>query len=245
MRYAILADIHSNLEALRTVLEHLKQQGGADAFWCLGDIVGYGPDPEECLQLLRELGTLSIAGNHDWAATGDIDITDFNPDAAAAARWTAAALSPESRLYLKSLPLILRQDPFTLAHGSPRDPVWEYVVSPQIAQANFPRFETPYCLVGHSHVPLAFVLEPTSGSALLMEMPDEAPLKLGAARLIINPGGVGQPRDGDPRASYAVYDSAEMAIYHYRVPYDIAATQQKMQRLGLPPRLAQRLSFGW
>lgn len=244
MRYAILSDIHSNLEALQAVLEHLRAQGGADALWCLGDIVGYGPDPEECLRVLRELEALTIAGNHDWAATGDVDTSYFNPDAASAAHWTAAQLTAESLEYLKTLPLTLRQEPFTLVHGSPRDPIWEYVVSQSIAQANFPLFNTPYCLVGHSHVPLVFRLESASGRATLMELPQEAPLKMGAERLIINPGGVGQPRDGDPRASYAVYASKEMAIYHFRVPYDIATTQQKMRRLGLPPRLAQRLSYG-
>ena len=235
-----MADVHANLAAFQAVLSDIEKRGGADEIWCLGDIVGYGPDPSECIALLRQLPHLCVAGNHDWAAIGKVDISDFNPDAAQACRWTATQLTPEDARYLESLPLTLRRNDFTIVHGSPREPIWEYVVSTQSAKANFGYFETRFCLVGHSHVPLVF--ESTGPTCLLEELPSE--LKLGGNRLIINPGGVGQPRDGDPRAAYAIYDEGNKTIYHYRVPYDIEATQEKMVKRGLPSFLVVRLSYG-
>lgn len=240
MRYAILADIHGNLVAFQAVLQDIAERGGADELWCLGDIVGYGPDPSECIALLRQLPRLCVAGNHDWAAIGKVDISDFNPDAAQACRWTSRQLSPEDVRYLENLPLSIIRDDFTIVHGSPREPIWEYVLSTQSAAANFSYFQTRYCLIGHSHAPLVF--EHVGEACLLKELP--AALKLGENRLIINPGGVGQPRDGDPRAAYAIYDERDKTIYHYRVPYDIEATQERMMRLGLPNFLAMRLSYG-
>ena len=241
MRYAIVADVHGNLAAFQAVLKDIEEQGGADEVWCLGDIVGYGPDPGECISLLRQLPHLCVAGNHDWAAIGKVDISDFNPDAAQACRWTATQLAPEDVRYLDNLPLALTRGDFTIVHGSPREPIWEYVVSTQSAKANFGYFETRYCLIGHSHVPLVF--EYAGQSCLLDELP--AKLRLGENRLIINPGGVGQPRDGDPRAAYAIYDEANTTIYHYRVPYDIEVTQERMARQGLPHFLVMRLNYGF
>jgi diadenosine tetraphosphatase ApaH/serine/threonine PP2A family protein phosphatase len=243
MRYGILADIHANLRAFEAVLEDIDGMGGAEEIWCLGDIIGYGPDPHECLELLRQHRHLCVAGNHDWAAIGKIDVSDFNPDAAAANIWTSAQLSQEDREYLENLPLRLSQGGFTLVHGSPREPIWEYVLSPISARDNFAHFDTPYCLIGHSHVPFLFEAGAAKTPAILKELPSQ--LHLGQKRLIINPGGVGQPRDGDPRASYTLYDSQTKTIHHRRIPYDIAATQRKMLDLGLPPRLADRLSLGW
>jgi diadenosine tetraphosphatase ApaH/serine/threonine PP2A family protein phosphatase len=170
-----------------------------------------------------------------------VDISDFNPDAAQACRWTSRQLNPEDVRYLENLPLSIIRDDFTIVHGSPREPIWEYVLSTQSAKANFSYFQTRYCLIGHSHAPLVF--EHVKERCLLSELPAE--LKLGENRLIINPGGVGQPRDGDPRAAYAIYDERVKAIYHYRVPYDIEATQERMMKLGLPNFLAMRLSYGW
>lgn len=211
--------------------------------WCLGDVVGYGPDPHECIQLLRQFEPVCVAGNHDWAAIGRVDTADFNPVAAQACRWTAQQLTPEDIDYLQKLPLELCQDDFTLVHGSPREPVWEYLMSREAAQDNFACFETTYCLVGHSHVPLVFELV---GSSVVYRMfPDEGSLRLGENRLFINPGGVGQPRDGDPRASYAVYDANTKTVYHYRVEYDILTTQKRMKERGLPLSLIMRLSQGW
>ncbi len=241
MRYAILADIHGNLAAFEAVLQDIEGRGGIDEIWCLGDIIGYGPEPSECIALLRQYPHVCVAGNHDWAAIGRVDITDFNPDAALACRWTAKRLSSEDVKYLDSLPLRLNRDDFTLVHGSPREPIWEYITSTQSAKANFQFFQTRYCLIGHSHVPLVF--ESVAGRCLLEEFPPR--LELGENRLIINPGGVGQPRDGDPRAAYAIYDDSDRAIYHYRIPYDIAVTQEKIVKEGLPVFLAARLSDGW
>lgn len=244
MRYAIIADIHSNLAAFQTVLADLERRGGAEEIWCLGDIVGYGPEPSECIELLRQHRHLCVAGNHDWAAIGKLDTTYFNPEAAEAAHWTASRLSPDDIYYLQNLPLTLQQNDFTMAHGSPREPIWEYVVSTQIANINFNYFDTKFCLVGHSHIPLIFDLD-QNGASQFSQLPDELFLKQEENRLIINCGGVGQPRDGDPRASYAILDTNQGIIYHYRVEYDIASTQQKMIKEGLPPRLAKRLSHGF
>lgn len=241
MRYAILADIHGNLAAFEAVLQDIEERGGAEELWCLGDIVGYGPDPSECIALLRQYNHLCVAGNHDWAAIGKVAISDFNPDAAEACRWTARQLSPEDVRYLDNLPLTLSRDDFTIVHGSPREPIWEYVLSTQSATANLQFFETRFCLIGHSHLPVVF--ENAGGRCVLMELPAE--LRLGENRMIINPGGVGQPRDGDPRAAYAIYDDGIATIYHYRIPYDIEATQERMVKHGLPSFLATRLSYGW
>ena len=162
MHTAILADIHSNLEAFTAVLEDIQWRGGADEIWCLGDIVGYGPDPHDCIELLRQSKHICIAGNHDWAVLGKLSTADFNPDAAAAISWTAQQLTPDDISYLEGLPLTLEKDDFTLAHGSPREPIWEYLFSTTAAMASYEFFTTSYCLVGHSHIPLVFRQEDDS-----------------------------------------------------------------------------------
>ena len=242
MRYAIISDIHANLAAFTAVLEDIGQRGGVEELWCLGDVVGYGPDPRECIELLRRYKHVCVAGNHDWAAVGRVDTATFNPDADAACQWTARQLTPRDKKYLENLPLVIEKDGFTLVHGSPRDPTWEYVLSTSIARENFPFFRSQYCLIGHSHVPLVFKDE--DGSCSFSRLSPDIGLALGKTRLIINPGGVGQPRDGDPRASYAIYDSEARSIKLYRVPYDIEATQTRMMESGLPIRLVVRLSYG-
>jgi diadenosine tetraphosphatase ApaH/serine/threonine PP2A family protein phosphatase len=241
MRYAIIADIHANLAAFRAVLEDIGHQGKADRIWCLGDVVGYGPDPHECIDLLQQTNHICVAGNHDWAAIGKIGITEFNPDAAAACQWTTRQLTPADVAYLGTLPLVIEQGEFTLVHGSPREPIWEYLTSISVAGENFAFFKTRYCLVGHSHVPLVFTKSKSGVSA--GQLPGYG-ATLGKERLIINPGAVGQPRDGDPRASYVIYNSEAKTVKHYRVPYDIRATQDKMVAHGLPIRLVARLSYG-
>lgn len=243
MRCAILADIHSNLEALQAVLEDIKGRGGAEEMWCLGDVVGYGPDPRECIKLLRQHEHLCVAGNHDWAAIGKMDTSHFNPEAAAACHWTAEQLTPGDRDYLSNLPLTLQRNEFTLVHGSPREPIWEYLVTPESARANFDYFETRFCLIGHSHSPLLIVLK--NDDCRLSRLPHQLLLKEHNRRLIVNCGSVGQPRDGDPRASYALLDTTQEELLHFRVDYDIAATQAKMLDNGLPLRLANRLAVGW
>lgn len=245
MRYAILSDIHGNLAAFEAVLDDLSKRGGFDHIWCLGDIVGYGPDPSQCIQLLRQYDHTCVAGNHDWAAVGNIPLSDFNPDAAIACRWTAEQLSQNEIDYLKALPLTLCCGDFTLAHGSPREPIWEYLLSTYEAAVNFHYFDTIFCLIGHSHVPLVFESLGADSEPIGYNLTPETSIKLGKNRLIINPGGIGQPRDGDPRASYALYDSDSRVIWHYRVPYDIATTQEKMMRNKLPRFLITRLSYGF
>jgi diadenosine tetraphosphatase ApaH/serine/threonine PP2A family protein phosphatase len=243
MRSAVLADIHSNLEALRAVLKDLEERGGADELWCLGDIVGYGPDPHECIQLLCQHRCVCVAGNHDWAAIGKLDTSAFNPEAAAACQWTAGTLTKEDMDYLASLTTTLPQGDFTLVHGSPREPIWEYILSVQTAKANFGHFDSRFCLIGHSHSPLLLELD-QGNSCQMRRLPAELSLET-PSRLIINCGSVGQPRDGDPRASYAIIDTKQESLRHYRVTYDYEVTQKKILDAGLPARLASRLSVGW
>jgi len=242
MRYAIMADIHANLTAFNAVLEDMERRGGVAEIWCLGDIVGYGPDPHHCIELLQRYNHVCVAGNHDWAAIGKISTADFNPDAALACQWTSGQLSQGDIQYLKNLPLTIDKDIFTLVHGSPREPIWEYVISTSIAWQNFSFFRSPYCLVGHSHVPLVF--KEDNGSCTFSRLVDNIGLALGESRLILNPGGVGQPRDGDPRASYAIYDSDTRMVRLHRIPYDVAAVQDRMMEKGLPVRLVTRLQQG-
>ena len=243
MHYAIIADIHANLAAFTAVLDDIEHQRGVQEVWCLGDIVGYGPDPHQCLELLRQYNHICVAGNHDWAAIGKIDTSYFNPDAATACHWTARQLNAEDIQYLESLPPVIQRNDFTLAHGSPREPIWEYLLSTSDAEENFAYFESQFCLVGHSHVPLIFE-SGEDGACSLKEFPDNTTLTLSNNRLIINPGGVGQPRDGDPRASYAIYDSETRTVMRYRIPYDIGTTQARMMEHRLPMPLVTRLSYG-
>jgi predicted phosphodiesterase len=242
MRYAILADIHANLAAFEAVLRDIEEKGGVEELWCLGDIVDYGPDPSACVELLRKHKPVCVVGNHDLGAIGKLDLSNFNPAAAISCQWTARQLSRSDIQYLESLPLTVTKGDFVLVHGSPAEPVFEYIVSTGIAAKNFSFFDTPYCLVGHTHVPLAFKQSGADSSVITLS--PGIGLVLGKHRTIINPGGVGQPRDGDPRASYAIYESEGSILRLYRVPYDIDATQEKMIRAGLPMSLVLRLQEG-
>ena len=241
--FAILADIHSNLAAFQAVLKDMENHGKIEEIWCLGDVVGYGPDPHECIELLKQYQHVCIVGNHDLAAIGKVNTTYFNPQAAIANKWTTEHLTAVDRIYLENLPQTLQKEDFTLVHGSPRDPIWEYVVSLSIAKDNFPKFTTPYCLVGHSHVPMVF-RSTDDGKYSSNAFQPGVGLILSKDRLIINPGGVGQPRDNDPRASYAIYESEGRTVRLYRVEYDVSLTQVKMTQQKLPPYLIQRLSHG-
>ncbi len=243
MRYAIIADIHANLAAFTAVLADIEDKGGVEELWCLGDVVGYGPDPCQCIELLRQHKHVCIAGNHDWAAIGKLDISEFSPDAAVVCRWTAQQLGSEDVDYLGGLPSVMEKDDFTLVHGSPREPIWEYLLSISSARENFAHFQSQYCLVGHSHVPLVFKCGEDDTCSFSPFSPDIG-LVLGERRLIINPGGVGQPRDGDPRASYAICDTETKVFRLYRVSYDIDITQNRMVKHNLPMRLVARLSHG-
>lgn len=240
----VLSDIHANLEALDAVLEHARTW---DEIWFLGDIVGYGPDPQGCYERLRELGPAYwLAGNHDWAAIGRLDISSFNPDARAAAEWTMEALDDEARAYLEELEprRDLPELDISLVHGSPRHPIWEYVLNAVTATENFPFFDASLCLFGHTHVPVIY--EETIDGTLRRPMVVSQPIRPEEkVRWMANPGGVGQPRDGDPRASYVRLDLATRAITLQRVPYDFGRTQEKILAAGLPERLAARLAYGW
>ena len=242
MRYLVLSDIHANLIAFQTVVD---DAGPFDAIWCLGDVVGYGPDPNECVALLREYEHLCLAGNHDWAALGKLDLDSFNADARAAATWTQRMISASSREYLGSLSSLVCEGQFTLAHGSPRQPIWEYISDTLVAQVNFLHFETPYCLVGHTHTPVVLRQDAESGNCRILAPRYGEPIPLGDARLIINPGSVGQPRDSDPRAAYAILDAEAMTWEHRRIEYPVEETQSRMRQHGLPYKLVARLQYGW
>ena len=242
MRTLIISDIHANLTAFNAVLEDAKDDW--DVIWCLGDIVGYGPDPNECVAKLREYEHIALSGNHDWAVLNRLDLNTFNDEAYRAIKWTQEVLSDESLVFLEGLESSTIQGDFTLAHASPRQPVWEYVVDEQTAIVNFKLIKTPYCLVGHSHMPLIF-LEVDAKTVEMYAPQYNQPLQLNGPRLIANPGSVGQPRDYDPRAAYALLDTEDLTLEHRRVDYAIAETQERMASLELPIRLINRLQFGW
>ena len=237
MRIGVVSDIHANLAAFDVVLEAL---GDVDEYWCLGDVVGYGPAPNECIERLAGLKHRCILGNHDAAAIGQADIRFFNEMAAFAVEWTSSRLTPDSHSYLSALPRKFEEDDFTVVHGSPRDPTNEYLVDERSSRENFAYFTTPYCLVGHTHIPVIFAETRTYLA------PDRSPIvyELGNERAIMNPGGVGQPRDGNPNARCAVIDTNQMTLRYLEVPYDIAKTQRAMQMAGLPDMLWIRLSYG-
>jgi diadenosine tetraphosphatase ApaH/serine/threonine PP2A family protein phosphatase len=239
----IVSDIHSNLEAFESVITDAENRGGFDEIWSLGDLVGYGPEPGAVIELMREFKHNAVVGNHDLASIDKLSLESFNTHAKAANLWTASRLTDDQKEYLGQQPQRLELGEFSLVHGSPRDPVWEYVVSNSAAVASFNHFDTYRCLVGHSHIP--FICRPTGADVAEFRAPtlDNA-VRLNNDRMIINPGGVGQPRDGDPRASYAVYDSVDETITHHRTEYDIPTTQEKMREYDLPEFLIDRLAFG-
>lgn len=241
MRLLIISDIHANVAALEAVLADAGDEW--EKIWCLGDVIGYGPDPNECVSLLRQQEHISLSGNHDWAVLGKIDINDFNKDARMAIQWAQGALSEESRDFLDALPPLLQEDPFTLAHGSPRQPVWEYILEQSTAAVNFPLFETPYCLVGHTHVPAMFE-QIGHGRAVARHPVYNERIALDDRRLILNPGSVGQPRDADPRAAYALLDTELLEWEYRRVDYPVGQTQERMRQAGLPARLINRIGYG-
>jgi len=246
MRYLVISDIHANLVAFDAVLD--AAAGMFDKIWCLGDVVGYGPYPNECIERLNEFDHKCIAGNHDWAVLDKLDVSEFNINARFAVLWTQQQLKPENRAYLDNLPLYLLEDQnFTLVHGSPRHPIWEYILYPKVAQLNFKHFETPYCLVGHTHSPVIYLAaeKPGKNSEAIIPETDVFVQHLNSRRLIMNPGSVGQPRDGDARASYALLDTEAMEFTIHRVPYDVEKVQAEMQRFDFPAKLWNRLAFGY
>ncbi len=242
MRVLVISDIHANLPAFETVLE--DAQGRWDIIWCLGDLVGYGPNPNECVALLRQHEHVSLTGNHDWAALGKLDINDFNEEAQKAALWTRGVMTEETRSFLDAQPAKRVIDEFTLAHGSPRHPIWEYILDSETALENFSHFDTPYCLVGHTHVPVLLAEQGPNEIAVFNPTYRET-IYLEDTRAIINPGSVGQPRDSDPRAAYALLNTEELTWEYYRVNYPVEKTQERIRDAGLPKSLATRLAYGW
>ena len=242
MRALILSDIHANLAALRSVVDDATSRGGFDIIWSLGDVVGYGPDPGACLELIRGYPLLAVAGNHDYAAVGKMSVDDFNYAAKAAATWTTKQLSEDEAEFLGGLPLTANSDPFTLVHGSLRDPLEEYLLDEDSALATLELLSSRFCLIGHSHFP--FLCMENEGSPQFVQFTEDAVYSLGEERWIINPGCVGQPRDRDPRSSYAIHDSDGMTIQRHRVEYDIEETQEKMRKAQLPQYLIERLKHG-
>ena len=242
MKILVISDVHANLTALEAVL---ADTGSFDAVWCLGDLVGYGPDGNECVQRIGELpNLLCVRGNHDLAFCGDADLDIFNHEASEAILISRSLMAPETLQYLRGLPEKLVSDLVTLIHGSPRNPVWEYILDVRIAAENFAGFDTQLAFVGHSHLPLMFTANPQNG---LVERGYRTPgvTTVIATRAILNPGSVGQPRDNDPRASYGIFDPQHMTWEIHRVPYDIPSVQQRIIDAGLPEKHARRLSAGW
>jgi predicted phosphodiesterase len=243
VRILLLSDIHSNLAAFEAVL---NDAGLYDEIWCLGDVIGYGPQPNECIERLECLAHICVAGNHDWAAVGKLNISAFNPYALQACVWTGKQLKPRNRQFIECLPEKLVEGQFTIVHGSPRQPIWEYITDPWVAAANFSHFDTLYCLVGHTHKPVIYRYNEADGSCEELPLPALGEqMSIAESRLLINPGGVGQPRDGDPRASYVLLDLEQKTVEFRRVEYPIEDTQRLMLDVGLPQPLARRLSFGW
>jgi diadenosine tetraphosphatase ApaH/serine/threonine PP2A family protein phosphatase len=246
LRVAVVSDIHSNLPALEAVLEAVE---GAeiDRIWCLGDLVGYGADPDACTALTRERCEVSLIGNHDLAVLDALDISSFSPTAKAAVEWTRENAAPETFAYLAAQSPALEHEGFGLFHASPRDPIWEYVLSIDQAEAGLDAQSERIGLIGHSHVALFFTRPeggPRRAYAHGAQAGDGALLDVDDGGWLLNPGSVGQPRDGDPRAAWLELDLAEWTARFHRVPYDVAAAAASIRAAGLPDSLAERLQIG-
>ena len=241
MRILVLSDVHANLTALEAVI---ASAGSVDAAWCLGDVVGYGPDPNECIEMIQTLPNLQcLIGNHDAAALGQIDLESFNREASESIRWQQSILTQPNRNFLQALPDKIVEGHVTLAHGSPRNPVWEYLLDPFTAAENFDNFETQFCFVGHTHLPLAYIYAQDGQVERQAVNPGDT-LQLNN-RVILNPGSTGQPRDHDPRAAYAIFDDQRNTWQACRAEYDIKSVQHRIYNAGLPSRHAMRLIQGW
>jgi predicted phosphodiesterase len=241
MRVAVVSDIHSNLHALEAVLAAIDTEA-PDELWCLGDLVGYGPRPNECCAAVAERADVCLGGNHDLAVRGTIDLAEFHGDAGLAARWTQEVLEPEWRALLDRLEPEGAAHGVALYHGSARDPIWEYVLSDEAALATLDLAGSPLVLVGHSHAALFVVQSIVGLDGGLAEAGKE--LEVGGVKALLNPGSVGQPRDGDPRAAYLLLDLDAQHASFRRVEYDIERTQTEMREAGLPEMLADRLALG-
>lgn len=237
---ALLSDVHANLVALEAVLAEVDATEGVAAVWVMGDTVGYGPDPSGVLEALRTRGAVMVAGNHDVAVATGEGLHEFNSVAALAARRHREMLSADERDHLAGLPLVVETAGVTLVHGSLRDPMWEYVWDADAAHGSLERATTPLSCNGHTHVPAVFVRE----GGHTRRRPGTGTVRVDQGSALVNPGSVGQPRDRDPRASWALLDTAAGNVRFMRTAYDIAETQRRMHARGLPRFLAQRLADG-
>ena len=243
MRILILSDVHANLTALDAVLE---DAGSFDRVWCLGDIVGYGPDPNESIERIRSLpGLQCVKGNHDAAILGEIPTRAFNHEARDSLTWLESELSQANKAWLAGLDDRLVMEQVTLVHGSPRNPIWEYIMDLGSGRENMNRFDTQICLVGHTHLPSIYIMEgSTPQSTRHYGLTEGEPFNINR-KSILNPGSVGQPRDNDPRSSYLLYDDDFEQWVFKRVAYDVRHVQDRILAAGLPKRHAYRLAEGW
>lgn len=240
MRYAFLADIHSNLDALQAVIRAIEDDGGIDRVLCVGDLVGYGAQPRECIALVRDLGWPLVAGNHDYAATGNVDLAYFNALAREAMEWTANALEEEDKEFLMGLPLTWEENNLIMVHGTLHEPEnFGYVLNELDARMMFRTLEKDFCFTGHSHYPCVFI----EGEDVVFTRELEVKVKV-SERALVNVGGVGQPRDGDPRACWVTYDEDARTVTTRRTEYDIEEAARKIMDAGLPEHLADRLFNG-
>ena len=241
MRVAVVSDIHANLHALEAVLAAIDADP-VDELWCLGDLVGYGPKPNECCAIAQARADVCLCGNHDLAVRGTIDLAEFSGDAGTAAAWTREVLSDDARAFLDGLEPAGKAPGVALFHGSARDPVWEYVLSDEAAITTLMLTEEPLVLVGHSHAALQISLRDQVLEGGLA--PDGTDLELSDGRWLLNPGSVGQPRDGDPHAAYLLLDTDAQRASFRRAAYDIELTQSEMREAGMPDALLERLALG-
>ncbi len=242
MRILVISDIHANLTAFEAVLQ---AAGPFDAAWCLGDLVGYGPDLNECVELVQTLpNPLCVKGNHDLAICSSDNLDIFNNEAGESILISRKIISTANIEFLQTLPEVITNDLATLVHGSPQNPIWEYILDTYTANLNFALVNTPLIFVGHSHLPLMFTRD-KNGKKVVRHFPKPGVQTPLTRRAILNPGSVGQPRDNDPRASFGIFDPEAMTWEIHRVDYDIASVQERIIRAGLPEKHARRLSAGW
>ena len=242
MLVAVVSDIHGNRQAFEAVLDTIADSE-CEELWCLGDLVGYGADPDACVGLARQHAAVCLAGNHDLVVRGELPIEDFSRGAALAAEWTRQTITPQTREYLDALEPSKLDEAVGLYHASPRDPVWEYVLSPLQAELCLDAQQHRVCLIGHSHVALSFSRAPGAlASGQTRDADDQLDLREG--EWLVNPGSVGQPRDGDPRAAWLELDLDGWTATYRRTEYDIEAAAAAIHAARLPPSLAERLEYG-
>ena len=240
MRYGIISDIHSNLEAMESVIHAFKEQH-IQSLFCLGDLVGYGANPLPCLKMIQELNIISVAGNHDWAVSGKFDFTNFNPAAQEAVLWTRSQLTSEHKQFLNNLDLIYQNDSFILVHGTLNQPeFFYYLFSNEDSMETFHLMDRSVCFVGHTHIPQIFIKREEN----IIQWPLKEVDVDQKNKYIVNVGSVGQPRDGNPMAAYCIFDTVLKKIEIKRIRYDVNKARLKILRAGLPQSLAQRLAIG-